>query len=268
MSKDNNTKFIVGDEVTILSNGSHGTVKEIVSYFGEGQNLYSVEVMGILKMCIESNLELYRKKNTVLNVDIDKMSASLIIEDAINEIIRKLDLKKTKEDKDQLINAAKLQSYLTVKDDYKDEFISFGNNLLKNNLYTGLINGSNDYLINACMFSEILKKIGMDVKCVVLKLQDASFYVANLVLIGNYYYFFDLSLEKEIYADNGKDKEKFILCCAALGKNSYTQFFKPLCLIDFNDRMAPNELPKNISVEDIDIDLLNKLLNMEHGYEG
>ena len=33
MSKENNTKFIVGDEVTILSNGSHGTVKEIVSYF-------------------------------------------------------------------------------------------------------------------------------------------------------------------------------------------------------------------------------------------
>ena len=31
MEKYNNTKFIVGDEVTILSNGSHGTIKEIVS---------------------------------------------------------------------------------------------------------------------------------------------------------------------------------------------------------------------------------------------
>jgi hypothetical protein len=31
--------------------------------------------------------------------------------------------------------------------------------------------------------------------------------------------------------------------------------------------MAPNELPKNISNEDIDIDLLNKLLNMESKYE-
>lgn len=265
MEKYNNTKFIVGDEVTILSNGSHGTIKEIVSYFGEGQNLYSVEVMGILKMCVESNLELYRKKNNILGVDINKVSASLLIEDEINGIIKNLGLKKTKEDKDQLLNAAKLQMYLTIKDDYRSNFVALGNNLLKYNMYHGLVNGTKDYIINSCIFSEILKKVGMDVKCVVLKLQDLSFYVANLVLIGNYYYFFDLTLEKEIYEDNGKDKDRFVLCCAALGKSSYTQFFKPLCLIDFNDKMAPNELPKNISVEDIDIDLLNKLLNVESG---
>ena len=62
MSKSVNTKFIVGDEVTIISNGSHGTIKNVVSYFGEGQNLYTVDVMGIEKLCIESNLEMYRKK--------------------------------------------------------------------------------------------------------------------------------------------------------------------------------------------------------------
>ena len=67
MNKENNSKFIVGDEVTIISNGSHGTVKSIASYLGEGQNIYIVDVMGIEKMCVEANLELCRKKNTVLS---------------------------------------------------------------------------------------------------------------------------------------------------------------------------------------------------------
>ena len=72
-----------------------------------------------------------------------------------------------------------------------------------------------------------------------------------------------LTLEREIFKDNGYNKNNFIVCCAALGKNSYTQFFKPLCLIDFHDKVIPNELPKNISNDDIDIDLINKLMNVE-----
>ena len=166
---------------------------------------------------------------------------------SVNEIINKLNLKRTKEDKDQLINAAKLQAYLTTSDDYKKEKMCFGNNILKYNLFHGLINGTDDYIINACIFTEVLRKVGMDVLNVVLKLQDSNYYVANLVLIGKEYYFFDLTLEREIFKDNGEDVDNFILCCAALGKNSYTQFFKPLCIVDFNDQLAPNSLPKNIS---------------------
>ena len=251
MSKSVNTKFIVGDEVTIISNGSHGTIKNVVSYFGEGQNLYTVIVSGIEKLCIESNLEMYRKKNVAINLNLNEVEVTLLIEDKINEIINKLNLKKTKEDKDQLVNAAKLQTYLTTTEDYKEDIVGIGNNILKNNLYKGLVNGVEDPIINSCVFSHILRKVGMDVLNVVLKLHDESFYVANLVLIGREYYFFDLTLEREIFKDNGYNRNNFIVCCAALGKNSYTQFFKPLCLIDFHDRMSPNELPKNISMDDI-----------------
>ena len=262
MIKNNKTKFVVGDEVTIISSGSHGKIKDIVSYFGEDQNLYSVDVMGIEKMCIESNLEMYRKKNNILDFDMDEFTLSLQIEDKINDIINELDLKKTKEDKDQLLNASKLQMYLCLTQEYQNDIKCLGNDLLKYHLYNGLINGVNDPIINSCVFSEVLRRVGMDVKNVILKLQDSSFYMANLVLIGNYYYYFDVTLEKEIFKDNGSDDDNFILCCAALGKNSYNQFFTPLSLVDFKDKLAPTELPKNISVEDIDIDLLNKLLSM------
>ncbi len=268
MEKENTAKFIVGDEVTIVSNNSHGTVKSIASYLGEGHNIYIVDVNGIEKMCVESNLETYRKKNIALGININEVGVSFIIEDRITGIIQKLGLKSTKEDKDQLLNAAKLQRYLTVSSDYNDERISIGSSIIKSNLYRGLVNGDNEPIINACIFTEVLKKIGMDVLNVVLKLQDNSFYLANLVLIGKDYYFFDLTLEKEIFKDNGNDVDNFILCCAALGKTSYTQFFKPLCVIDFNDILSPSILPKNISTEDIDIDLLNKLLNMGMDYNG
>ena len=90
MNMDKNTKFIVGDDVTIISNGSHGTVKSIASYLGEGQNIYIVDVMGIEKSCIESNLELYRRKNTVVNLDIVDVGVNFMIEDRINEIIDKI----------------------------------------------------------------------------------------------------------------------------------------------------------------------------------
>ena len=172
MNKSVNTKFIVGEEVTILSNGSHGVIKNIVSYFGEGQNLYTVDVAGIEKLCVESNLEMYRKKNIAINVNLSEIEVSLLIEDRINEIINKLGLKKTKEDKDQLVNAAKLQTYLTTTEDYNEEIVSIGNNLLKHNLYQGLVNGIDDPIINSCVFSHILRKIGMDVLNVVLKLHD------------------------------------------------------------------------------------------------
>ena len=104
MSKSVNTKFIVGDEVTIISNGSHGTIKNIVSYFGEGQNLYTVIVSGIEKLCIESNLEMYRKKNVAINLNLNEVEVTLLIEDKINEIINKLNLKKTKDKRTYLFD--------------------------------------------------------------------------------------------------------------------------------------------------------------------
>lgn len=263
MNKDLKAKFEVGDEVAVISNGNIGTIKSVISYLGDGDNIYLVTFNGIDKTCIESNLRISRKKYTALTVDIKEIGINFMIEDKFKEIIDTLKLKEPKDDKEQLVNASKLQYYLTVNEETDDEITNIGNSVLKNQLYHGLFNGETDPITNSYIFSEILQKVGMNVLNVVLKLEDASFYVANLVLIGNDYYYFDLTLEKELYKDNGADINNFVLCCGALGKESYEQFFKPLCLIDFKDRLAPNTLPKNIAIKDIDIDLVNKLLNME-----
>ena len=263
MMKQLKAKFEVGDEVAVISNGSIGIIKSIISYLGEGDNIYLVTFNGLDKTCVESNLRISRKKYTSLAVDIKDIGINFMIEDKFKEIIEMLKLKHPNDEKEQLSNALKLHSYLVLNEENDTEITNIGNSVLKNQLYHGLFNGETDPIVNSYIFSEILHKIGMDVLNVVLKLEKSTFYVANLVLIGEDYYYFDLSLEKELFRENGSDVNNFIVCCGALGKESYEQFFKPLCLIDFNDRLAPNTLPKNIAQKDIDIDLVNKLLNME-----
>jgi hypothetical protein len=263
MDRKLEAKFEIGDEIAIISSGKIGTIKSIISYLGDGNNIYLVDVDGVDKTCVESNLRISRKKYTALSVDIKEVGINFMIEDKFREIIETLNLKEAHDDKGQLVNACKLQYYLTVNDETDDEITNIGNSVLKNELYHGLFNGETDPITNSYIFSEILHEVGMDVLNVVLKLEDSSFYVANLVLIGDDYYYFDLTLEKEIYKDNGSDPNNFVLCCGGLGSENYQQFFKPLCLLNFKDRLAPNSLPKNISMRDLDIDLVNKLLKME-----
>lgn len=263
MTKYLKTKFDVGDEVRIISSGKIGTIKSLTSYVGGSGSVYLVNVMGCEKLCVESNLSMCRKKNVFGDVDLRNIGLNIKIEDKINEIITLLDLDIEQTEETQILNAAKLQKYLTLNYSYEENQKNIGSNFYKTELCHALYNYENDFLQNAYLFSEILKKIGMTVLNVASRLQDGSFYVSNLVLIGEEYYYFDLTLEKEIYMDNSVSEEEFVLCCGALGRNSYEQFFKPLCLLDFNSSLSPNELPDNISINDIDIDFVNKLLMMK-----
>ncbi len=260
MDKIKKAKYDVGDKVTLLSNNTVGTIKKIISYLGEGNNIYLVEVEGREKVCVETNLRITRKKNIAVNLNVSELGISIEIEDRIRDIIDLLDLKKSNEEEEQLLNASKLQAYLTVNDDYEETGKKIGNSVKRNELYHGLINGQNDSIINSYIFSEVLKAIGMDVLNVGLNDENGNFHVANLVLIGKEYYYFDVTLEMSVFYDNGSNEDEFVLCCGALGKKSYEQFFKPLCVLDFEDELGSNSLPENISKNDIDIDLVNKLL--------
>lgn len=256
------TKFNIGDEVIVVSNNTKGIIKSITSYLGEGDNIYLVTINGKDKTYIEDNLYLIREKNLKLNIDMKDLSMNFKIEDKIKEIIKKLDLKTSSEPSIQLLNACKLQKYLIINDEYVDDDFRIGKSVAFNELYHGLLNGDFDFLINAYIFSEILTKVGMSVLAVAMKDEQGEYYVSNLVLIDNEYYYFDVTLEMAVYQDNGSNPQNFVLCCGGLGKKSYEQFFKPLCLIDFKNNEGDLSLPKNISKEDIDIDIINKILKM------
>lgn len=258
-----NAKFNVGDEVEIISNGSTGTIKEITSYVNNGDLVYMVDVKGKVKAYLESNIRLVRKINNIMDLDLNEMSVSFQIEDKINEIIIKLNLRPPENEESSLLNAAKLQKYLATNSNYDNETkINIGTSVTKNELFHGLVNGKLDSIVNAYIFSEILNKVGNKVLNVALKDENGEYYIANLVLIGDEYYYFDVTLEHSVFMENGGELKNFVLCCGALGRGSYEQFFKPMCLIDFHDKLAENKLPDNIARLDIDIDLVNKIINI------
>jgi hypothetical protein len=257
-----NTKFNVGDEVEVISSGKVGFIKEITNY-GNGETAYIVEIEGMNKVLLESNLTIIRKVNKVVDLDIEELSAQFQIEDRINEIIEKLGLVKPENEETQLLNAAKLQMYLATLDE-NGEIIkaNIGSSVTTSELFDGLMNGKTDSIVNAYIFSEILNKVGNKVLNVALKDENGEYYIANLVLIGDDYFYFDVTLERSVFMENGGELNNFVLCCGALGRGSYEQFFKPLCLIDFHDKLKENKLPENIAKLDIDIDLVNKLINI------
>lgn len=254
-------KFNIGDEVDILGTNTIGTIKDYSAYMGDDNNLYVVSVYGRERIYSEGNLSLLRKKNVACLIDAKDLSIRLEIQEKISSIIEELDLKTPSDDKEALEMACSLHAYLATDFDYdKDDAVAIGKNVNLNTLYHGLIYGESDFFTSSYVFSEVLKKIGMDVLNVAMIDENGDFYVSNLVLIGRRYFYFDANLEKDIYGSLLKEHPdaSFQFTCAGLGKESYYKFFTPLAIINYRKPLKTScELPLNISDSDISLDFLN-----------
>ena len=256
-------KFNKGDEVEVISNGSIGTIKEVTSYSTDDNTLYIVVVDGKEKIYAESNLKIIRKYNNVQGLNLDDVSTVFKIEDKMNEIIEYLKLSTPETTENQLVNACKLHMYLATLNYLNDDLVDCIKSVVsKNEIYQNIVDSKIDSIINAYLFSEILNRVGNKVLNVALIDENNEYYIANLVLINDDYYYFDVTLEHTVFMENGGELKNFVLCCGALGKSSYEQFFKPLTLVDFHENINNDELPSNIARLDIDIDLVNKLISI------
>ena len=63
-------KYKVGDEVKVVSTNDDGVIVKVAAILGDGYNLYVVAIDGREKMYSESNLELTKKKNPALDLDV------------------------------------------------------------------------------------------------------------------------------------------------------------------------------------------------------
>ena len=68
-----------------------------------------------------------------------------------------------------------------------------------------------------------MKRLDATVHTVAMQDSKGLFYVSNLVLLGEEYYYFDVTLDIEVYLDSGED-EDLVLCCAGVGKEKYERY--------------------------------------------
>lgn len=253
-----NAKFSIDDEVRLKKNKDFvGVIKQVVSVLSKGNSLYLVEFSYGTKMVVEKDIEFNREIiKEMKDINLQDLSITIDVEDKIDEIIDTLNLKKSDYPTQVLINACKLQKHLVLTNTVVNQYVgASSSDMLYNELYNGLIIGDRNYLTNSLIFTEVMRKCGATVYNVALKDKKNRFYVSNLLLVDDVYYYFDVTLENEIY-DGSSEGEDFVLCCAGLGTKKYEKYFKPVSLLDYNCKLPNEKLPKNIAKDDIDISLI------------
>lgn len=255
------TRFAIDDEVRLVSSKTTiGTIKQIVSVLSDGNTLYLVDFPHGLKMVAEHELELNREIIQVMdNVNLSDLAIVIEVEDKIQEIIDELGLTPTDYPSTVLMNACKLQRYLVSTYSVIKKYVGArSNNILANELYNGLIMGDRNYLTNSLIFREVMKKLDATVHCVAMQDNKGKFYVSNLLMIDDLYYYFDVTLDADIYLES-KEDEELELCCAGLGRKKYEKYFRPISILDFDVTLPNAEIPTNISKDDIDISIIKEI---------
>lgn len=243
------TKFQVGDQVQ-LKTGEIGTIKTIEMVLEEGNSLYLVHVEDQDLMYSESLLTLYKEKEGNKKSYKDKTS---------ERIIKELSLVNNPNEEESMKNACLLHKYLLLQE--VDKLVDAKELDFQDNIeFQGLLRDKEEYIKNSYIFSHILSQLGMVVLNVGLKDEDHNFYMANLVLLGDLFYYFDVTLEKEIYKED--PQENFVLCCAALGKKIYEKYFTPVCILSFDGNKERALIPKNIAEDDFDIERINQMIGL------
>jgi len=224
------TKFRVGDNVRILSSNEEGQIIKIASYLGGGNNLYLLSVNGRNRMFSENNISLIKKGNMALHIDVKDLSLRLDIDTQIDKMVKGLNyIKNSTSVYDDLKNACVIQRCL-IEYGYKDKkIVNTGKDVWIDTLYHSLFDGEVDNIGMALLFYSLAKKIGLDVKVIVMNDENNEYYLSNLVKLGDKYFYFDAFLEKSIYEER-KSKD-YDLRCIALGSSSYEKFFKPLGIL-------------------------------------
>lgn len=224
------TRFQVGDNVRILSSNEEGKVLKIASYLGEGKNLYLLSIDGRNRMFSESNMSMVKKSNGALHIDVKDLSLKLDIDMQLDKMVQELNyIKDVTSIYDDLKNACIIQRYLINYSYERKEIVNTGKSVYVDTLYHAIFKGINDSIGMALVFYNLAKKIGLNVKVVVMNDENKEYYLSNLVKLGSKYFYFDAYLEKSIYEEE-KDKD-YELRCVGLGKENYEKFLKPIVIL-------------------------------------
>lgn len=122
-------------------------------------------------------------------------------------------------------------------------------------LYRGVMKNPGDQTTNAILFNHLLYMKGFDTHIILARSKNGTPHVANIARIGREYFFFDITLERSIYEEQGENPDEMLFCCAALGKEEFSKFYTPVEVLNedldkpavpFPTAMAEESMPRQL----------------------
>lgn len=269
--------IIIGSTIKSFALPGNGTGKVLRKYNDKkganGEDLYEIiDENGEIHLMVpslfdkdESIIENVTNQTNLANNNNSIENIKIEIEQAINDIIKQLDLKESSDTMVQLRNCCLVQKYIVEHNTYSEDIMKEKDNYKQEeitilDLYNAVVLHNGVCTSNSLMFKKILEKVGVKSEVIGLISNDTgSMHASNIVELDGQYYFFDSTLETTIYKANSMDGS-IILCCAGLGKNEYCQFYTPKVVLPDNPTDNVKPVPENISEYRIPPDIVNNLI--------
>lgn len=271
--------IIIGSIIKSFALPGNGTGKVLRKYNDKkganGEDLYEIiDENGEIHLMVpslfdkdESIIENVNNQTNLANNNNSIENIKIEIEQAINDIIKQLDLKESSDTMIQLRNCCLVQKYIVEHNTYNEDIMKEKDNYKQEeitilDLYNAVVLHNGVCTSNSLMFKKILEKVGVKSEVIGLISNDTgSMHASNIVELDRQYYFFDSTLETSIYKANSMDGN-LILCCAGLGKNEYCQFYSPQVVLPDNPLDDIKKIPDNIASNRIPINIVNNLISL------
>lgn len=233
--------IIIGSTIKSFALPGNGTGKVLRKYNDKkganGEDLYEIiDENGEIHLMVpslfdkdESIIENVTNQTNLANNNNSIENIKIEIEQAINDIIKQLDLKESSDTMIQLRNCCLVQKYIVEHNTYNEDIMKEKDNYKQEemtilDLYNAVVLHNGVCTSNSLMFKKILEKVGVKSEVIGLISNDTgSMHASNIVELDGQYYFFDSTLETTVYKANSMDGS-IILCCAGLGKNDIVNF--------------------------------------------
>ena len=192
-----------------------------------------------------------------------------IIENKSMQILRFLNLsKKNSNIIEQLEIILKIYKYVVqnIHPESKYEQSNISNTKEEeylHNLYIGLIDNPGLSVTNSILFKHLLYMKGFESYIILSKSRSGSLHISNLVKVGKEFFYFDTTLERSIFEEQAINEDDMLFCCAALGKEEYSKFYKPFQILLNNfKKNSMKIMPENISEESMPRHLIESIVKI------
>ncbi|MBQ6449442.1 hypothetical protein IJJ08_00870 [bacterium] len=168
----------------------------------------------------------------------------------------------------QLEAAVKVHRFVAMHNTYQDSIMDEkaryegdGDALSTYDLYQALVHQKAVCTSNSLEVAALLGQVKVIAFCVYLESSDGGGkHMANLVLIGGHYYYFDATLERYTHEQANNDPDYHRLYVAGLGRKFYEKLYAPLGVVNLHAAMLP-DLYLLADPEDIPHSVITMALN-------